>query len=70
MAELPPGFLIALPLTEIQAMNYKELPGLVFVFESNQAAHYKNQRMFEMDASYGKFSTPLRAYLHKGVYET
>jgi hypothetical protein len=44
-------------------MNYKELPGLVFVFESNQAAHYKNQRMFEMDASYGKFSRAWRAYM-------
>jgi len=53
MGGTPSGFLIALPLAEIQDMDYKELPGLVFVFESNQAVHYKNQRMFEMDGSYG-----------------
>ena len=48
------GFLLALPLAEVQDMNYKALPGLDFVFQTSEAAHYKNPRMFEIDSSLGK----------------
>ena len=40
---------------ELEGKEFKELPGLVFIFQSNQAAHYKNNRMYEMDATWGMF---------------
>ena len=50
------GYLIAVPRArnlEDQGINFKQITGLDFVFESNGAMHYRNQRTRELDREVG-----------------